>query len=190
MLYNCRGNGDNFWCHNGAGPSDVISKLSSRPKIEPLFAIYEWHGNNDNFWCPVRSKLSSRPKIEPLFAIYEWHGNNDNFWCRNGAYQPLDRTSLRDLQLPQFWQKLLVSYWGPSGVRLKLSSQPTTATGTVTTFGIEMGPISHLIEALFVIYNCHGNGKTWCRNGAHQPLDQSSVHALQPPRERQQLLES
>ncbi|EXB54347.1 hypothetical protein L484_000546 [Morus notabilis] len=31
MLYNCHGNGNNLWCRNGAGTSDIISKLSSRP---------------------------------------------------------------------------------------------------------------------------------------------------------------
>ncbi|EXB82070.1 hypothetical protein L484_000544 [Morus notabilis] len=31
VLYNCHWNRDNLWCRNGVGPSDVISKLSSRP---------------------------------------------------------------------------------------------------------------------------------------------------------------
>ncbi|EXC07459.1 hypothetical protein L484_000439 [Morus notabilis] len=30
VLYNCHGNGENLCCRNGAGPSDVTSKLSSR----------------------------------------------------------------------------------------------------------------------------------------------------------------
>ncbi|EXC00449.1 hypothetical protein L484_000716 [Morus notabilis] len=41
-----------------------------------------------------------------------------------------------------------------------------------TTFGVVTGPISHLIEALFAIYNWHKNGDNfWCRNGAQNPSD-------------------
>ncbi|EXB40554.1 hypothetical protein L484_001182 [Morus notabilis] len=47
--------------------------------------------------------------IEALLAIYNWHGNGANFWCRNGARQPLYRTSLRDLQLARERRNLLVS---------------------------------------------------------------------------------
>ncbi|EXC03546.1 hypothetical protein L484_001928 [Morus notabilis] len=54
-----------------------------------------------------------------------------------------------------------------------------------------MGPVSRYIEVLFAIYNWHGNGDNfWCRDGARQPLYQSSLRTLQPPRERRQLLVS
>ncbi|EXC00451.1 hypothetical protein L484_000718 [Morus notabilis] len=41
------------------------------------------------------------------------------------------------------------------------------------------------------MYNWHGNSdNSWCRDGARQPLYQSSLRALQPPGERRQLLVS
>ncbi|EXC00453.1 hypothetical protein L484_000720 [Morus notabilis] len=63
--------------------------------------------------------------------------------------------------------------------------------GTATTFGVVTGPVSRYIEALFAIYNWHGNGDNfWCCDGARQPLYQSSLRDLQPPGERRQLLVS
>ncbi|EXC08692.1 hypothetical protein L484_001500 [Morus notabilis] len=47
--------------------------------------------------------------IEALFALYNRQWNGDIFWCRNGARQPLYRSSLRALQSPMEWRHILVS---------------------------------------------------------------------------------
>ncbi|EXC08693.1 hypothetical protein L484_001501 [Morus notabilis] len=87
------------------------------------------------------------------------------------------------------WHNNGDNFWCP--VRSKHSSQSTTGTGTAITFGFVTGPVSRYIEALFAIYNWHGNGDNfWCRDGARQPLYQSSLRTLQPPGERRQLLVS
>ncbi|EXB66127.1 hypothetical protein L484_002965 [Morus notabilis] len=92
---------------------------------------------------------------------------------------------LRALQPPREGRQILVSYRGPSAIRSKRSSRCTTGTGTATTFAVVTGPVSCYIEALFAIYNWHGNGDNfWCHAGARQPLYQSSLRALQPPGER------
>ncbi|EXB93525.1 hypothetical protein L484_001621 [Morus notabilis] len=121
--------------------------------------------------------------------MYDWHGNGDNFRCRNGARQPLYRSSLRALRPPGERRQLLVSKRGPSAVRSKLSSRSTTGTGTARTFGVVTGPVSRYVKALFALYGLQGKGDNfWCQNGAHQPLDRSSLRDLQLARERRHLL--
>ncbi|EXC08700.1 hypothetical protein L484_001508 [Morus notabilis] len=93
--------------------------------------------------------------IDALFVIYDSHGNGDNFWCPNGVH----RAS-------------------------KLSSRSKTGTGTATTFGVVTGPVIRYIDALFDIYDSHGNGDNfWCPNGAKNLSDRSSLRTLQAPRE-------
>ncbi|EXB72982.1 hypothetical protein L484_000831 [Morus notabilis] len=58
-------------------------------------------------------------------------------------------------------------------------------------FGVVTGPIIRQIEALFTLYNCHGNGDNfWCRNEANHPSYRSTLRALQLPQERGQPLVS
>ncbi|EXC00448.1 hypothetical protein L484_000714 [Morus notabilis] len=156
-LYSLQGKGDIFWCHNGAYQplnQTVRLKLSSRSRT----------ATGTVTTCGVVMGRITR-EIEALFALYDPHGDGDNFWCRNGAHQPLDRSSLRDLQLARERRHLLLSKQGPSSVRSKLSSCSTTATGTGTNFEVVSGP-------------------------DHQMLYQSSLRALQSPLEWRHLLVS